>query len=93
MRTAEIDVQLQTQLSSVYWPNPMEIDMIGHLFDNRCGEAHRSEAFPEGSNNGKPVSLVISPFVALRGNEDGERYDRQRVVSKAVVKVIEEDEY
>src|ERR1700759_1415120 len=50
VRAAQIYIQLQTQLSSVYWPNPIEVDMVGHLFDPRYVEAHRSQAFPEGSN-------------------------------------------
>jgi hypothetical protein len=90
IRAAEIYIQLQTQLSAVYWPNPMELDMVGHLFDSRYVQAHRSQAFPEGSNIGKPVTLVISPYVSLRGSEDGERYEvaRERVVSKAIVRVM-----
>jgi hypothetical protein len=94
VRACEIFLQLQTQLSTVYWPNPIDTEMTGHQFSPQYLEAHRSQAFPEGSNNGKPIALVISPFVALRGNEDGERYERgERVVCKAVVKVVERSEF
>ena len=83
-RAAEIFTQLQTQLTSVFWS---EQKLVGGLFDQRYVEAHRSQAFLAGSNAGKRISLVISPYVSLFGNDDGESYDKERVVSKALVLV------
>jgi hypothetical protein len=86
-RAAEIFTQLQTQLASVYWSNVNQQNLVGQLFNERYVEAHRSQAFPPGSNEGKPIALVISPYVSFQGNEDGERYEKERVISKALVLV------
>jgi hypothetical protein len=91
IRAAEIFIQLQTQLPIVFFLDPFRNDIIGHQFNPTYVEAHRSQAFPEGSNRGKPISLIISPFVSLMGDEDGEMYHKERVVSKAIVKVLEFD--
>jgi hypothetical protein len=66
-----------------------QINILRSPFNEVYMEAHRSQAFPQGSNVGKQVGLVLSPLVGLRGNEDGERYDKERVVSKAIVLVLD----
>ncbi len=65
--------------------------MLRHPFNALYVESHRSQAYPEGRNDGKLISLVITPMVAFFGNEDGERYDTSRTVCKGTILVISEE--
>lgn len=88
MRAAELFTQLQTQLSQTVWSDPSKHTFVGHSYNEKGRvwvQAHRCQAFPEGRIDGKPISLVIAPYVAFIGNDDGERYQSHRVVSKAVI--------
>jgi hypothetical protein len=89
-RAARLFTQLQTQLACVQWLGPKELSLVGQLFDSTYVEAHRSQSFQ--ANEGKSISLVISPCVVLFGNEDGKGYEERRVVAKAVVLVLEDDD-
>lgn len=87
-RAAELFIQLQTQVAILQWRAP---DLLRSTVNPLKVESHRSQAFPKGRNDGKPISLVISPMVTFHGNEDGERYDDWRAVCKATVLVIDEE--
>jgi hypothetical protein len=89
-QATEIFTQLQTQLPQVYWPDVTRKQYAGLRFSEQFAEAHRSQAFGD-DYKGRRIEVIISPFVSLRGNEDGEQYDKERVVSKAVVLVLDED--
>ena len=91
-RAAEIFTQLQTQLARVHWLDIRQHNLDAVLFDQRYVEAHRSQAFTAGSKEGKRIALFISPYVSLYGNEDGKRYDQERVISKALVLVLDDAE-
>jgi hypothetical protein len=86
-QATEIFTQLQTQLPQVYWPDVRRNQYAGLRFDEQFAEAHRSQAFGD-DYKGRRIEVIISPFVSLWGNEDGEQYDKERVVSKAVVLVL-----
>jgi len=87
-KAAELFVQLQTQVAALQWKMT---DRLRLTVNPRFVESHRSQAFPKVRNDGKPISLVISPMVVFHGNEDGERYQDWRAVCKATVLVIPED--
>ncbi|KUJ19622.1 uncharacterized protein LY89DRAFT_779557 [Mollisia scopiformis] len=87
-RAAEVFAQLQTQVAKVQWSAN---EHLRSTVNPRYVESHRSQAFPKGRNDGKAISLVISPMVVFFGNEDGEKYEVWRAVCKATVLVIEEE--
>jgi hypothetical protein len=87
-KAAELFIQLQTQVVVVQWK---ATGILRSTVNPRFVESHRSQAFPKGRNDGKPISLVISPMVTFFGNEDGENYQDWRAVCKATVLVIEEE--
>lgn len=87
-RAAELFVQLQTQVAALQWK---ATTILRNTVNQRYVESHRSQAFPKGRNDGKPISLVLSPMVTFNGNEDGERYEDWRAVCKATVLVIDEE--
>jgi hypothetical protein len=91
VRVTELFTQLQTQLSRVSWSHPKENSLMGTLYEESFVEAHRCQ-YTETKKD-KPVGLVISPYVQLFGNEDGERYERSRVVSKAIVLVHDDEDF
>lgn len=69
---------------------PEHLSLVGSLFDPKTMEGHCTQTYVDKKN--VAVNLVVSPTVMLVGNEDGQRYDTERVVVKAVVRVEEEDE-
>jgi hypothetical protein len=87
-RAAELFVQLQTQVAKVQWS---ATENLRSTVDPRFVKSHRSQALPKGRNDGKPISLIISPIVMFFGNEDGEKYEYWRAVCKATVLVIDEE--
>ena len=87
LRAAEIFTQLQTQLANVNWSDARQQGLVGLKYNESYFEVHRSQAFLSRSNKGKPIRTIISPFVSLSGNEDGEEYDKRRIISKATVLV------
>ncbi len=87
-RAAELFIQLQTQIAKVQWSTT---DALRSTVNPRYVESHRSQAFPKGRNDGKSISLVISPTVVFFGNEDGERYEDWRAVCKATILVIDDE--
>ena len=91
IRVAEMFTQLQTQLSRVHWCDPKHNSLVGNVHDESYMEAHRCQ-FSE-SKAGKPIGLVVSPFLQLFGNEDGDRYHKHRTVSKAVVLVHDDEDF
>ena len=91
VRVAELFTQLQTQLSRVFWCNPEKNSLIGTLYDEEFVEAHRCQYTEQ--KLGKPIGLIVSPYLQLYGNEDGERYDRARVVRKSVVLVHDDEDF
>ena len=86
-QATEIFTQLQTQLPRASWPDVTQNQYAGLGFNEQYAEAHRSQAFGD-DYRGKRIEVIISPFVSLWGNEDGEQYDKERVVSKAVVLIL-----
>ncbi|KAH6667963.1 hypothetical protein B0J14DRAFT_567311 [Halenospora varia] len=91
VRTMDIFTQLQTQVASIDWSDPETSRLVEKPFDPRHMIPHRSQAFPEGRNEGKTTSLVVSPLVAFFGTEDGVGYKRWRAVAKAVALVLVEE--
>ena len=87
-RAAELFVQLETQVAHLQWTSTK---IIRSTVNPRFAESHRSQAFPQGRNEGKSISLVISPMVTFFGNEDGERYGEWRAVCKGTILVIDEE--
>ncbi|KAK8160317.1 hypothetical protein BKA80DRAFT_274795 [Phyllosticta citrichinensis] len=45
------------------------------------------------SIDGSKVKIVLSPTVLASGNSQGEDYDSQRVIAKAVVYLEEEEDF
>lgn len=87
IRAAELFVQLQTQVAKAEWSTSQILrSAVSPLFV----KSHRCQAFPKGRNDGKPISLVISPMISFFGNEDGEKYDDWRPVCRATILVIDE---
>lgn len=87
-RAAELFVQLQTQVAALQWKSTA---ILRNTVNQRYVESHRSQAFPKGRNDGRPISLVLSPMITFNGNEDGERYEDWRAVCKATILVIDEE--
>lgn len=87
----DIFTQLQTQVASIDWSDPETSRLVEKPFDPRHMIPHRSQAFPEGRNEGRTTSLVVSPLVAFFGTEDGVGYKRWRAVAKAVALVLVEE--
>jgi hypothetical protein len=69
---------------------PEQLPLAGKLFDTACMDGHCTQTYV--SKERVPISLVVSPAVMLLGNEDGQHYDVERVVVKAVVRVDEDEE-
>jgi hypothetical protein len=65
------------------------MSLRGKLFDAQCMEGHCTQTYV--SKDKVPISLVVSPAIMLLGNEDGQHYNVERVVVKAIVRVDEEE--
>jgi len=89
-RAAEFFMQLRTHRTKVYWCDPERMRLAGSPFLERGSDikvrAHRSQHFVN-NKHGKPILLVIWPYVALAGNEFGENYGKGRVVCDGMVLV------
>jgi hypothetical protein len=82
----ELFTQLQTQRAELKWFEPIQGRTLGEKFKTPYERVHRSQEYSE--NEGRPVALVVSPFVIFYGNEDGETYNTYRPVTPAVVLVL-----
>ncbi|KAK7539978.1 uncharacterized protein J3D65DRAFT_676059 [Phyllosticta citribraziliensis] len=92
---AQIRCHLATQRISYEWiPSA---NLVGQAFDVRSTlfKADRLNKLDDEEDekcNGKPIRVVLSPYVVARGDSDGEEYDQERVICKAVVWVDDRNE-
>jgi hypothetical protein len=69
--------------------------MFGKKFDESCMKAHRSQPQMEltSTKAEAQVSLVMSPFLYIEGDENGQDPNAKRPLLPAVVLVFDRSEY
>jgi hypothetical protein len=82
-RLSELHVQLQTQMGRI--STLLTEPLVGMPFGQRWIDVHRCQTFDK--NNGKVAAIALNPLVVFFGDEDGEGYTEQRLITKATVLV------
>jgi hypothetical protein len=81
-------IQTQTHMSRLTVMTPK----LGATFDKRYMKEHRSQMDLTDSENGASVSVVMTPWVYLEGDENGEDCETRRHLLPATVLVFEQIE-
>ncbi|KAK8161279.1 hypothetical protein IWX90DRAFT_487855 [Phyllosticta citrichinensis] len=94
-RSANLYGRLQTQRTSYFWTSADSC--LGDRFSvslphMKADRLHKLDEDEEDTSiDGSKVKIVLSPTVFASGNSQGEDYDSQRVIAKAVVYLEEEE--
>ncbi|ORY17049.1 hypothetical protein BCR34DRAFT_597141 [Clohesyomyces aquaticus] len=90
-KAARILVQIQAHRSRIQWESP---EMLGRPFDDTNMKPHRSQSGvdPTSARDVRQVSLVMSPFLFIKGDESGDEPEAIRPLLPAVVIVYDPSE-
>jgi hypothetical protein len=82
-RGMELYIQLQTQFVQLRWVDPLDRPLHKRLFDVKSMKEHFIQRKKVSSN--MPVELIVCPAISFLGNEDGEGYDKEKLLLKSTV--------
>ena len=82
-RAAHLFIQLHTQMSALLWVDTGRF--LGNEFTGHLMTKHNCH--PKDVEAHRQIHLMLSPIIAVWGNDDGKNYDDYRVVSKGIVLV------